>query len=595
MTAPSPLDNAEGPLRLRVSSEGTDVAETVQLVSATVRSAINCVPSATLVFSDGDLSEQGFPLSDKDTFAPGKRIVLRAGWGDSDSEVFSGTVVRHGLRIGGDSHALLVVECRDAVVRMTVGRRNATYINQSDADVMQALIETHGLKAVVSDATLRHKELVQHYCTDWDFLLLRAQAIGCIVLVKNGRVTVQAPVVGGPAVLEVTCGLSLMQFEADVDVHHQYAKVQAQAWNVASQSVLASAEAPPATLNQQGNLSAAMLAKVMGLDVLRLQTGVPLEQPALDAWAKAQQLKSGLSRLSGHMRFCGSAMAAVGKLIELKGVGERFNGTVFVTALTHQIDNGAWTTDVEFGQPVHGSSGRADILAPLAAGLGPGIEGLHVGKVVKLDGDPEGQRRIQVAVPAVGIDAVWARLMQFHASDTFGALFVPEVGDEVVLGWFDNDPGHPVVLGSLYSSGRVPATTLTAENNVKSIVTRCKSKIEFDEERKVITVSTPGANTIVLSDHGQSILVADQNGNTLTLTPGGITMDSPTDIRMAARGAISIEAAGALTLRSTADVKIEGLNVNATAQVGLTAKGSASAELSASGQTMVKGALVMIN
>jgi hypothetical protein len=37
------------------------------------------------------------------------------------------------------------------------------------------------------------------------------------------------------------------------------------------------------------------------------------------------------------------------------------------------------------------------------------------------------------------------------------------------------------------------------------------------------------------------------------------------------------------------------LNVQATAQVGLTAKGTASAELSASGQTTVKGAMVMIN
>ena len=50
-----------------------------------------------------------------------------------------------------------------------------------------------------------------------------------------------------------------------------------------------------------------------------------------------------------------------------------------------------------------------------------------------------------------------------------------------------------------------------------------------------------------------------------------------------------------MTITSKADVKIDGLNVNCEAKVGLVAKGAASAELSASGQTTVKGAMVMIN
>jgi hypothetical protein len=48
-------------------------------------------------------------------------------------------------------------------------------------------------------------------------------------------------------------------------------------------------------------------------------------------------------------------------------------------------------------------------------------------------------------------------------------------------------------------------------------------------------------------------------------------------------------------MAAQADVKVSGLNVTHTAQVGFSAKGSATAELSASGQTTVRGALVMIN
>ena len=48
-------------------------------------------------------------------------------------------------------------------------------------------------------------------------------------------------------------------------------------------------------------------------------------------------------------------------------------------------------------------------------------------------------------------------------------------------------------------------------------------------------------------------------------------------------------------MKSEADVNVEGMNVNHTASAGFTAKGNATAELSASGQTTVKGAMVMIN
>jgi hypothetical protein len=99
----------------------------------------------------------------------------------------------------------------------------------------------------------------------------------------------------------------------------------------------------------------------------------------------------------------------------------------------------------------------------------------------------------------------------------------------------------------------------------------------------------------VLSDKDKSIVLTDQNGNKVSLGQAGITLESPKDIKIDAKGALTISSAGALTLSAKADVKVEGLNVSCEAQVGLTAKGSASAELSADGQTTVKGAMVMIN
>jgi len=152
-----------------------------------------------------------------------------------------------------------------------------------------------------------------------------------------------------------------------------------------------------------------------------------------------------------------------------------------------------------------------------------------------------------------------------------------------------------VVLGSLYSSQRAPAYALAAENDTKAIVTRCKHRLVFDEKDKLITVTTPGNNLIVLSDKDKSITLKDENGNQVELAPGGITLSSPKDIKLSAKGGITLEAVSNIAITAQADIKAQGLNISCEAQVGLVAKGTASAELSAAGQTTVKGAIVMIN
>lgn len=591
----SPLEDAEGPVRVVVRSNGAALQGSAGLISVTVHRAVNKVPTATLVFSDGDMPEGTFPLSDSADLAPGAELTVTAGYGSSEATIFRGIVIKHGVTIRGDNDSRLVVECRDKAVKMTVGRKNARYTDQTDAEILSALVGGHGLEASLSGATLMHAQLIQHYCTDWDFLLARAEANGCLVTVINGKVVVAEPATSGTATLKVTYGNDLLEFEAELDARHQYAHVQASAWDASTQALLESKAARPAELNPQGNLNSGALAEVLGIGAVKLQTGATLAQAALDGWAKAQQLKSGLSRLRGRMRLQGSALAEVGGLIDLAGVGQRFSGPVLATGVTHHIEQGNWHTEVEFGTPVAWFTEQPGVIAPAAAGWVPGIEGLHVGVVLRLDADPTGEHRVQVKLPAAGVDGVWARLMQFNASNAFGALFVPEVGDEVLLGFLSNDPACPVVLGSLYSSKHPPAQALTADNHVKSIVTRSQAKIEFNDKDKMITVSTPGNNTVVLSDKDQSIVLTDQNGNMVKLEPAGITMASPKDITIDAKGAITVSAVGALTLSAKADVKVEGLNIACQAQVGLTAKGSASAELSAAGQTTVKGGLVLIN
>ncbi len=596
--ADSPNLDGGGVLKLSLFCDGSAIDEDIQVVSVNVSKAINKVPFAKIVLLDGDMPQQDFPVSNSDQFKPGAEVKINAGYDDDEETIFEGIVIRHGIKVSGDNYSRLVIECRDKAVAMTVGRKNANYIESKDSDVMSALIGSYaGLSADVTASNTVHNELVQYYSTDWDFMLSRAEANGMLVYVDDASVTVAPPDGDQAAVLQVTYGEDLMEFSADLDARSQLTSVATVGWDPAKQAVASEAAAAVA-VGASGNLASAELARVIGLDKFRLQSPVPLETSELNDWAKGQQLKAALARIRGRMKFQGSARASIGGMIELVGVGERFSGNVFVSAVEHDISNGQWSTRVDFGMSDNWFAEQRDLVAPPASGLLPGVEGLQIGVVMKLDEDPSGESRIQVQLPVMEAEqeGVWARLANFYASEGVGAFFIPEIGDEVVLGYLNNDPNNPVVLGSLYSSKRAAPYELSADNYTKALVTKAELKVEFDDEKKIITIVTPGENTVVLNDDEKSILLQDQNGNKVELADGGVTIDSPKDVSITAQGKITLEAMGNVAVSSsTGDVSVEGLNVGLTAQVGFSAEGSATAELSASGQTTVKGAMVMIN
>ena len=114
-----------------------------------------------------------------------------------------------------------------------------------------------------------------------------------------------------------------------------------------------------------------------------------------------------------------------------------------------------------------------------------------------------------------------------------------------------------------------------------------KLRITVDEANQLTTIELPWGQTLSITGRAQTLEISDQHKNRIQLSASGIKLSSLTDIE--------IEAAGSLTLKAGSEAAISALNINAHAKVGLTAKGSATAELSAGGQTTLKGGLVLIN
>lgn len=592
----SPNLEGGGVVKAVVFSDGQKVDDSIPFISLETHKEINKISFARIIIADGNVADQNFPISNSGDFSPGKEIKIELGYEGHSDTVFEGIVVKHSLSISEDS-SFLIVDCRDKAIYMTAERKNVNYINKSDSDIITELIGNFSdLQADVADSGGQYSELVQYFCTDWDFMLSRAEAAGMLVVVDDGIVTVSAPNTDSSPELKVVYGSDLIEFKAELDASRQFSSFSSVSWDPAAQEV-EQQEVETTSFNQQGDIDSASLAQALSSPVARLQTSAPLEADFLKKWAESQRMKTGLARIRGRMTFQGNAKAKAGSLIEVEGVGNRFNGKVFVSSVRHDVRGGDWLTEVEFGISPEWFAERRDLTALPAAGLLPAVEGLQVGVVMQLDGDPLGLHRIQVKVPVLqnANEGIWARLASCYASNSFGCFILPEVGDEVVLGYFNNDPSHPVIIGSLYNGKKAPPYSMEAPNNTKAFVSREKITLEIDEENKVVTVKTPGENKIVISDQDKGILLQDQNGNKMEMNSSGIAMSSQKDIKITAQGAIDFNATNSISLTSSMDIKAKGMNISQTADIAFTAKASATAEVSASAVTTIKGALVKIN
>src|SRR6266567_1171123 len=576
---------------------GSKIPDVYELMQIQVQRQINRIPSAKIMLLDGNPSDETFKVSESDTFVPGNEVEIKAGYHSQEVTIFKGIVVKHGIKVRGDGSSFLVVSCFDKAVKMTVGRKNNYFVKQSSKDIIEQLISAAGLTADAGSTGSPHDEMIQYYSTDWDFLVSRAEANGQIVVVNDGTVTTKAPDFSSDCGLLIQYGEAVQEIEAEIDARYQMSSVTCKAWDFSGQSVLSNDSSEP-TVNEQGNITGSTLSQVLAVDGYELHSAAPLISSDLKSWADAHLLKSRLARIRGKVSFQGNATPKPGQVVELSGLGARFNGKAFISSVTHRIEHGEWVTELGFGlSPRWFVEEQSDIESRPAGGLLPSVHGLQIGKVKKIHEDPDGQNRILVDVPMIkpSGDGVWARIGSGYATKNAGIFFMPEINDEVILSFVNNDPSFPVILASLYSSQQTAPFTPDEKNTNKAIVTNAQLKITMDDDKKIIQIRTPGGHIVTLSDDKQSITIVDSNSNKMEMSSSGISLTSATDIKLKATGEIKMEAQTNVGIKAGMNLDVEGLNVSAKASVAFSAQGQAKAELTASGQVTVRGAIVMIN
>lgn len=576
-------------VNLKIKVDGKEISRQYQVQTLTILQGINKIPSASLMIIDGDASEQDFLISSSDEFLPGKKIGISLGYlqgeGASDTPfLFTGIIITNTHKV--NNHCCeLSIECKHETEKMTINKSNSHYKkNVTATEIARDLLEekNHLSNYDIDEVALKHEQLMQANVSDWDFMISRIDLAGMICVINNDIVRIKVLKVETPPenesgeMLQLVHGRNILELSADKDSRLRNDEVKVVTWDFKEQKVSTSS-------NSQ---SVAGTNETQGKPVsnsYEIRSATTLSQEEGDQLAKTKKLKQELSVTKGKVKYIGRTDVHLlpGDFVELSGVGENFSGYHFVSAVQQDYSDGCWTTEATLGwneqffseqtNPQHASS---------VMGQTSTLQGLQIGIVTSIE-DADGQYRVRVKMPlhANNEEGFFARVATLDAGKDRGTFFRPEVDDEVILGFINEDPSSPVILGMLHSSAK-PAPLEPEKNNAqKGYTSRSAIQLLFDDEKKSVTIKTPGGRVFEMNDESGTITLKDGDGNKLVMEQAGI----------------SIEAAQEVAIKAGTNLSLQATQISIKADASLEAKGSASAKLEGGGQTEIKGGIVKIN
>jgi len=133
--------------------------------------------------------------------------------------------------------------------------------------------------------------------------------------------------------------------------------------------------------------------------------------------------------------------------------------------------------------------------------------------------DPDKEGRVKIQFPWFDEEMVteYCRVRQFYAGKGYGAFFVPEVGDEVLVAFIHGDMRMPVILGGLYNGKDKPPTDRQKDKDQKMIRTKAGHELVFDDHQEKLTVKSKSGHVLELDDKGKTVTLKTAAGQKVVL------------------------------------------------------------------------------
>jgi phage protein D/phage baseplate assembly protein gpV len=586
--------------QLTVTIAGTELAADLydRLTAVRAESSVQLPDLVTLTFVDED-----FALYDRAFCSVGDPVVVSISSEGQPQTVADCDVTAIALQPGDDGGMTLVITAHGADHVLYRGVGLATFVDQTDAEIVTSIAGNAGLQSDVDDSTVRHPYVMQA-ATASIFLDQCAARVGYRWWVDGRTLHFKdtMPTDSGPV---LTWGKDLIDLRMATSSVDATTDVEVRSWNPDTQSDVVGTAKPTSSLatigtDAPGPTQVADNGRTLG-KVSRFQSTRPSDdKSAADAMATGLARRTAWSAV--NLRGCalGDPNLKAGTVIEIANTGTRLSGKYALAKVEHiYTASDGYVTRFETGG--QDANGLVDLLRRPAMTGAWNPHTLVIGVVTNVS-DPERPARVKVRFPTFSEteESSWARLVMPGAGPDRGFQMYPEIDDEVLVGFENGDPSRPVVLGGLWSKQNQPpveSSTVVESNSVK--VRTWKSRSGHSITIRDDSSKDPDSVIVELAD-GTTRLTLAQDKVVLE-TPSDLTIKTDKNATFSAAGDLKLEGAN-VTIKATSKLTLEGVTTSAKgtstfaidgAKVDI--KASAMATIDGGGMAQIKGGMLQWN
>ncbi|MGE0885928.1 MAG: VgrG-related protein [Blastocatellales bacterium] len=531
------------------------------LLEIAVESSLHMPDMATLVIHDPQLR-----WLDDSLLKPGRELRVQAITTDSDKSnepIFNGEIIELEPEFVAATHHL-TVRAYDRLHRLMRGRCVRTFQNVTDGDLVRQIADETGLEADPAETRKVHPYVLQCNQSNLEFLRERAASLGYL-LYAYGRKLCFKPLVHQEQI-QLKWGENLIEFRPRLTTLGQVNTVVARGWNPDARQELSAEISRGDGKREIGEKQSGgeIVKQAFHLESSHLVVEHPVRmQSEVETVAQIAADRMAESFIEAEGICAGHPALTAGVSVAIISVGDQFSGKYFVTSASHSYSaaRGYVTRFSVSGQT------PASLLSILRKdeprkALG---NSLVIG-VITDNNDPRGWGRVKVKYPWLSPDhsSDWMRVVSVGAGPQRGIEFLPEVGDEVLVGFELGDAHHPYVLGGLWNGQDAPpekSERIVSTGHVRRRIIRSRNGhtiVLDDDDKGGVYLTNQDGDQIKLD--GDGIIIADKAGNRCVFDRQGVSITNKNGDKISMlSGKLELNAKGGISIKSAGVVEINGL------------------------------------
>jgi phage protein D len=449
------------------------------------------------------------------------------------------------------SESHLILRGYDFSHRLHRGRHNRSFQNLTDSDIVKKIAQEVGLNVQADETGVARNYVFQENQTNIEFLWELAARQGFELFVQDNILYFRKP--QSQSTLDLRWLRDINRFNVRMSSAQQVSAVEVRGWDYENKQSIVETANSEVVLTETENGKGSETANRFQSNPKMIVVNQPIfttDEAKRIAQSLCDELGGEFIEAEAKTDGNGNPDIRVGRVVNLEDLGN-YSGKYYITETKHYYHEKVYSTDFTVRGLRDGS--LFSLLSPKTC-LQPG-QTLMVG-IVTNNKDPKGWGRVKVRLPTLTEEheSNWARIVALGAGQNRGFDWLPEVEDEVLVGFEHGDIHRPYVIGGVWNGKDNPPEDVDqsvqgGKVRLRTIKTRTGHLIQFVDEAQAeanegVVIQTAGGHKIHLNDSDRSIEITTSGGQILSMNDQGqsITLKSGLNLTLEAQAAIVLKA-----------------------------------------------------